>query len=184
MSFVSPDGEKVVQVRNETVAIVMNGKRYPTNIGQKTNAEFGWAPDSHYFFLTWTDGGETGTWHTELYAVTDSGIKQIAGFENRVRTAFDLRIRRLRIPKRSTGVTQQIWKEQEYCTPNIVGAQWINGSKELLVSALVPNVGICRYMSEFNVYRIAVPDGAIVQSYSAQEAHKQFNPANLPKIMN
>jgi hypothetical protein len=182
LSFASPDGKKIIQVKNETVTIAIQGKRYPTKIGQKTNAELGWAPDSQYFFLTWTDSGETGTWHTELYAVTGSGIDQIKGFENRVRSAFDVRIRHLPVPKEFTGAKQHIWREDQYCTPNIVGAQWINGSQELLVSALVPNVGICRYMSTFHVYRVAVPGGAILQSYSAQEAHKTFNPANLPTI--
>jgi hypothetical protein len=46
LSFASPDGKKIIQVKNETVTIAIQGKRYPTKIGQKTNAELGWAPDS------------------------------------------------------------------------------------------------------------------------------------------
>ncbi|HEY1936720.1 MAG TPA: hypothetical protein VGJ33_02165 [Candidatus Angelobacter sp.] len=183
MSFASPDRKKVIEVKGETVSIVIKGKLYRTNFGQKTNAELSWAPDSHYFFLTWTDSGDTGGWHVELYALTELGMKKIPGFENRVRVNFDRRIRRLPIPAElATPEGRRIWQEDEYCDSNIVAAQWLNGSKELLVSALVPNVGICRYGSSFEVYRVAVPSGTILQQYSEREAHQKFNPANLPII--
>jgi hypothetical protein len=75
LTLPSPDGEKVIQVMNETVDIVIDGKGYRTRLRKKMNAELGWAPDSQRFFLTWTDGGDTGSWHTELYSVTKSGIR-------------------------------------------------------------------------------------------------------------
>ncbi|HZU31951.1 MAG TPA: hypothetical protein VFB79_12605 [Candidatus Angelobacter sp.] len=185
LSFASPDKEKVIEVQGETVSIVIKGKRYRTRFGQKTNAELGWSPDSQYFFLTWTDSGDTGGWHVELYGVTETGIREIPGFENRVRVDFERRIRRLPIPADlATPEGRRIWQQDEYCDSNIVANQWLNGSKELLVSALVPNVGICRYESRFEVYRVTVPDGSILQRYSEREAHQKFNPANLPIITN
>lgn len=183
LSLASPDGKTTVEVKDETVAILVNGKRYLTRIGEKTNAELGWAPDSQYFFLTWTDGGDTGSWHTELYAVTESGIKEIVGFEKQVRSDFENRIRHLPMPKEfGHEVDRHFWLQATYCEANIVGAQWRNGSQELLVSALVPNVGDCRYESTFGVYRVAVPSGDILQHYKAREAYKKFGRKNLPRI--
>jgi hypothetical protein len=183
LTLPSPDGKKVIQVRNEIVGIVIDGKAYRTKLGEKTSAELGWAPDSQHFFLTWTDGGDLGSWHTEVYSVTQSGIKQIAGFEKHVRRDFEQRIRQLPMPKefRHT-IDRHFWLEAQYSEANIVGAQWLKDSRELLVSALVPNVGNCRYMSKFDVYRVAVPSGKILQRYKPREAYKEFDWKSLPRI--
>jgi hypothetical protein len=179
----SPGGKKIIQVRNETVSIVIDGKGYRTRLGEKTSAELGWAPDSQRFFLTWTDGGDTGTWHTELYSVTNSGIRQIIGFEKQIRSDFEDKIRHLPMPKEFAGnIDRHFWTEAEYCEANIVGAQWLNGSHQLLISTLVPNVGDCRYMSTFDVYRVAVPSGRILQRYKARAAYRIFGHKNLPRI--
>jgi hypothetical protein len=182
LALPSPDGNKIIQVRNETVGIVINGKRYRTRLGGKTSAELGWAPDSQHFFLTWTAGGDTGTWHTEVYSITKSGIKQITGFENHVRSDFEHRIRHLPIPRFAQPMDRQYWLGKEYCDANLVGAQWLNDSQELLISALVPNVGICRFASKFEVYRVAVPSGKILQRYKPREAYKEFDRESLPRI--
>ena len=183
LTLPSPDGKNIIQVRDETVGIVIEGKGYRTRIGEKTSAELGWAPDSQYFFLTWTDGGDTGSWHTELYSVTKSGIRQVTGFEKQIRSDFEDRIRHLPMPKEFAGTTdRRFWKEAEYCEANIVGAQWINGSHELLLSTLVPNVGDCRYNSKFDVYRVAVPSGRILQRYKPHAAYRIFGQENLPRI--
>jgi hypothetical protein len=183
LTLASADGNKIIEVRNETVGIVIDGKGYSTKLGEKTSAELGWAPDSEHFFLTWTDGGDTGTWHTELYSVTKSGISQITRFENQIRSDFEHRIRHLPMPKEFAGTAdQQFWSQAHYCEANIVGAEWLNGSQELLISALVPNVGDCRYMSTFDVYRVAVPSGEILQRYKPREAYRKFGKSNLPRI--
>jgi hypothetical protein len=183
LSLASPDGKKIIEVRNERVGIVIDGKAYRTKLGEKTNAELGWAPDSQYFFLTWTDGGDTGTWHTDLYSVGASGLRRIDKFENQVRSEFEQRIRHLPMPKEfGRSVDRHFWLEAQYCEANIVGAEWLNGSQQLLLSALVPNVGDCRYMSTFGVYRVAVPSGNILQHYKAREAYKEFDRKNLPRI--
>jgi len=182
LTLPSPDGNKIIQVRNETVGIVIDGKGYRTKLGEKTSAELGWAPDSQHFFLTWTDGGDTGTWHIELYSLTDSGVKQVTRFESHIRSDFERRIRQLPIPKFASNMDRQYWLGKEYCEANLVGAEWLNGSQELLISALVPNVGDCRYMSTFDVYRVAVPSGKILQRYKPREAYRKFGTKNLPRI--
>jgi hypothetical protein len=120
LSFASPDGKTTVEVKDETVAILVNGKRYRTRLGEKTSAELGWAPDSQHFFLTWTDGGDTGTWHTEVYSITNSGIKQITGFENHVRSDFEHRIRHLPMPRFAQAMDREYWLGKEYCDANLV----------------------------------------------------------------
>jgi hypothetical protein len=182
LTLPSPDGKKVIQVRNERVGIVIDGKAYRTRLREKTSAELGWAPDSQHFFLTWTDGGDTGTWHTEVYSVTKSGIKQITVFENYVRKDFERRIRHLPMPRFAEDMDRQYWLGEEYCDANMVGAQWLNSSQELLISALVPNVGICRFASKFEVYRVAVHSGKILERYKPRQAYKEFDRESLPRI--
>lgn len=182
LTLPSPDGNKIIQVKNKMVGIVMDGKGYRTKLGEKTSAELGWAPDSQHFFLTWTDGGDTGTWHTELYSVTNARLRNITGFESHVRGDFERKIRHLPIPKFASNMDQQYWLGKKYCEANLVGAQWLNDSQELLISALVPNVGICRFASKFEVYRVAVPSGKILQRYKPREAYKEFDRESLPRI--
>jgi len=179
----SPDRKKTVEINGETVTITIEGKQYQTHFDEKTNAELGWAPDSSGFFLTWTDGGETGSWHVQVYEVEKTGLKEMPGFEEAAEKDFDALIRALPVPKDSAQKAARGLKfDAVYCKPNVVASEWLNGSKELLISVLVPNVGSCRHMSEFSVYRVAVPDGKIIERYTAQEARRKFNPTNLPKI--
>ena len=90
LDYPSPDGKKKIVVRGGAVVIKINDKQYKTNFGTKTSAELGWSPDSQYFFLTWTDSGETGTWHTELYTVGDSGFKK--SHSSKIRSALTLSV--------------------------------------------------------------------------------------------
>jgi len=174
----SPDHKNAIRIVGEKVTAIIDGKKFATDFAEKTNAELGWAPDSSGFFLTWTDGGITGTWHTQVYEVTPSGLKEASGLTRAASKNFESRIRGL---PREPG-NRTYWDAAEYCEANVVGSQWI-GSRELLISVLVPNVGTCRYLSEFNVYRISVPDGRILERYSAKEAHRRFNHSNLPLIV-
>lgn len=75
------------------------------------------------------------------------------------------------------------WESLDYCEPEIVGSQWLNGSSEILVAALAGPDSGCKYMGDFMVYRIDVDSGRIVQSYSATEAHRLFGDDDLPKIL-
>lgn len=174
----SPNHKNAVRVIGEKVTALIGGKEFPTDFAEKTNAELGWAPDSSKFFLTWTDGGETGTWHTQGYEVAANGLKELPGLTEAASKNFESRIRALPIPKPGK---RQYWDAAEYCEPNVVGSQW-TGSHQLLISALVPNVGSCRYLSVFDVYRISVPEGRILERYSAKEAHRRFKQSNLPLI--
>ena len=68
-SFYSPDKKKLVRIHNQTVTISIDGKEVRTDFWLRTSAELGWASDSARFFLTWTDGGELGQWHVQVFDV-------------------------------------------------------------------------------------------------------------------
>ena len=76
-----------------------------------------------------------------------------------------------------------MWKSLDYCEPNILGSQWLNSSSEILIAAMAGPDSGCKYMGDFVVYRIEVPRGKILQTYTATEAHRVFGEENLPKII-
>jgi hypothetical protein len=184
--ILSPDGKEIVDIREGRVSISIGGKVHPTGFGDLTNPELDWASDSSRLFVTWTDGGEEGTWHTDVFDVTAGGLIQLNGLLDRARMDFEKRVRELPMDPllNDNEHDRSVWEEAAYCEPyNVVGSQWLRGSKELLVSVLVPNTSACRYMTAFNVYRVAVPTGDILERYTAAEAHKKFDPATLPRIV-
>jgi len=176
-SFHSPDHKKLVRIHSQKVTISIEGKEYITDFCTRSSAELGWAPDSSRFFLTWTDGGETGEWHVDVYDITSHGLKRIKSVDSASKKDFDHFVRSR--PRRPESV-EPFWDTDLYCSPNAVASQWLGSATELLISVLVPNVGDCRYSSEFSVYRVEVPSGRILQRYTAEQAYKQFNRDNLP----
>jgi hypothetical protein len=86
-------------------------------------------------------------------------------------------------PQLNTPELRAIWDSDEYCEPyHVIGGRWLNGSEEILLSVLIRNTSDCRYMSEFNVYRVNATTGQILQRFTAQEAHKRFGDKYLPRI--
>jgi hypothetical protein len=125
-----------------------------------------------------------GPWHLQVYAVDETGIHEVPDVGEAARKDFERRVRQLPIQKEFDNPEgRAYWESQEYCEPyHVIGGRWLNGSKELLLSLLVQNVGNCRYMSEFNVYRVDAETGKILQRYTAREAHKRFGKKYLPLI--
>ena len=86
-------------------------------------------------------------------------------------------------PHLNTTELKTFWKAEEYCeTYHVIGGRWLNGSEEILLSVLIRNTGDCRYMSEFNVYRVNAVTGKILQRFTAAEGHKRFGNKYLPLI--
>lgn len=185
--FYSPDGQKLVDIDGEDVTLVVNGHKNATDFGRLPNPELGWSPDSKRFFVTWTDGGEEGQWQVQVYEIRGETFASVNdSLTDAARHDFEARIRALPIdPTMKNPRDRTLWWQAEYCEPaNVVAAKWLNGGSELLISALVVNVpGRCRYGGEFNVYRIRIPDGAILQRYTAEEAHRIFGGHYLPLIV-
>jgi hypothetical protein len=179
----SPDGKKIIQVRGFHVRLRMHGKRYWTAFGNMHDAEVGWAPDSTRLFVTWSESGELGPWHTQVYNVTETGLVEIPGVTRRVKPDMILRMRRAPLPKWvATREERAMWSGLDYCADDAVGSQWLNGSDEILVAALAGPDSGCKYMGDFVVYRIEVATGKILQTYSEKDAQRVFGNEDLPRI--
>jgi hypothetical protein len=185
--FYSPDGKKLVTIEGEDVALIIEGRKNSTEFGRLPNSELGWSPDSKRFFVTWTDGGEEGQWRSWVYEISGNTFIALPGdLTEKARSDFERRIRRLPMdPQLNNKTDRYIWQGAEYCEPaNVVASKWMNGGSELLVSVLVVNVPArCRYGGDFNVYRLRLPDGAILQRHTAREAHRLFGSDYLPMIV-
>ena len=125
-----------------------------------------------------------GPWHMQVYGVDDSGIHEFPSVEEPARKDFELRVRQRPIdPDLDTPELRTFWEGDTYCEPyHVLGGRWLNGSREILLSVLIRNTGDCRYMSDFNVYRVNAETGEILERFTAQEAHKRFGGRYLPKI--
>jgi hypothetical protein len=179
----SPDGKKIIQVRGFHVRLRMNGKRYWTPFGSMHDAEVGWAPDSTRLFVTWSESGQLGPWHTQVYNVTENGLAEIPGVTRLVRPDMLLRMRRAPRPRWvDTREKRAMWSGLEYCADDVVGSKWLNGSDEILVAAMAGPDSGCKYMGDFVVYRIEVATGKILQSYTEKDAQRVFGNEDFPRI--
>jgi hypothetical protein len=75
----SSGSKKVLRVRRFHVRLSLNGKQYWTPFGKMHDAEVGWPPDSTRLFVTWSELGKLGAWHTQVYDVTEVGLVEISG---------------------------------------------------------------------------------------------------------
>ncbi len=183
IDFASPDGTKIIEVRGFHVRLKSNGVSHWTPLVNMHDAEIAWAPDSSRLFVTWTETGTLGPWHTQVFDVSDAGLTEIPNVTRDVRG--DLVARMKRAPMPTWIRTQQehgMWDTLNYCADDVVGSQWLNGSKEILVAGLAGPDSGCKYMGDFVAYRIDVATGKILQAYSATEAQRTFGAENLPDI--
>ena len=183
LDFPSPDGKKIIQVRGFHVRLSLKGKRYWAPFGNMHDAEVGWASDSTRLFVTWSESGELGPWHTEVYDVTGTGLVKIWGVTRHVRADLTRRMKSAPLPKWvATPEGRAMWSSLEYCGDDVVGSQWLNGSREILVAALAGPDSGCKYMGDFVVYRIEVATGKILQTYSEKGSQSTFGNEDLPRV--
>jgi hypothetical protein len=178
----SPDGNKVISVRGFRVRLWMNGKSYWTPFGNMHDAEAAWAPDSTRLFVTWSESGQLGPWHVQVYDLAHEGLKESPNITRNARKDILARERKAQLPRWVTSEYRGVWASDDYCEPDMVGSQWINGPSEVLVAAMAGPDGGCKYYGDFLVYRIEVPSGKILQSYKASEAVQLFGDGNLPRL--
>ena len=184
--FDSPDKEKRIEIDNKDVTLIVNGKRIGTEFGELPNDELGWAPDSKRFFVTWTTGGEEGEWRIGVYELQKDSLEEIGpggGVGAKARKDFEKHVREFPVePDLNNKRDRHIWEEADYCEPaNMVASKWLAEGKELLLSVMIVNVPArCRYGGYFEVYRVRVEDGAIMQRYSSKEARRLFGKNYFP----
>ena len=160
----SPDGKSVIFVRpprnpdsDEThhVTVHSNGHVFKTEIGSMVNAEVAWSPDSKVFFITYSDGGNVGTYHVKIVYVTGSGLRVVEPIING---------RKLFAPK---------CFDPEI--PNIGAIKWVGSNSErLLIAIEVPGHSSCASMGTFRAFEIILPSGKVVRQYDQITAKKLF----------
>lgn len=160
----SPDGKKAISIllprtlgsdQTHRVVVRAYGREYRTPIGAWVNAEAAWSPDSEAFFVTYSDGGNVGTYHVKVVYVTAAGIRIIEPIPNGTRlfvpTCFD----------------------PEF--PNVAAIRWTRPDSSLLLIAVeVPPHSSCASMGTFKAFEIALPDGSVVARYGQIAAKKAF----------
>jgi hypothetical protein len=161
----SPDGTKAIVVRpprdkgsDEThvVSVRVDGREFPTKIGEWVNAEALWAPDSTAFFVTYSDGGNIGTYHVKVFNVTKAGLRVVEPIPNG---------RRLFAP----------WCfDAEY--PNVAAIRWTaHDSSRLLIAVQVPPHSSCASSGTFRAYEIAVTNSKVLRHFGQLRAKQMFS---------
>ena len=121
-------------------------------------AESAWASDNRAFYLTQSEGSETG-FHTDVFIVRDGELHEVPAINSVVVQDFE---RRHKCSFISEG--HDIGNK-----PNVAGLRWTEGSKQLLIVAEVPPVGLCDQLEYFGGYLIAIPSGKVLARYSPQQ---------------
>ncbi len=160
----SPDGKSSILVEppngtdpDETHAVTIHAdnREYQTRIGSLVNAEAEWSPDSKAFFLTYSDGGNIGTYHVKVVYVTGTEIRMIE-------PVLD-----------GSKLFEPNCYGPEF--PNVGAVKWVGkGSERLLIAVEVPPHSSCASMGTFRAFKIELPTGKVVTTYNQIEAKKLF----------
>jgi hypothetical protein len=159
----SPDGRKSINVDPPrsadysgppAVELAANGTSYST-IGYWVNGEAAWAPDSKAFFITYSDGGNVGTYHVKIFYMTDSDPRVVEP-----------------IPDGSTLFQPRCFSPEP---PNVGAIKWMGGSsRSLLIAVEVPPHSSCASMGTFEAFEIELPSGKVISHYNQLTAKKLF----------
>ncbi len=160
VQVVSPDKKKLLIVQGAALEVVVDGKRLPgaNRFGLPPLAEVVWSPDSRAFAITWSDGGDVGTWRVNVFWIGQNAVRYTDPTPQ-VQTEF-------MGTYRCAGSTNQV--------PNIAALDWANGSADLLLVAQVPPDSSCRQMGRIDGYLVAARTGAILGRYSQEQFLKRW----------
>ena len=161
----SPDGKKTLLIRkvhlkgtdDDSVSyrVIFAGKTFnETLLG--FNGEVAWAPDSHAFAVTQTEGG--GGIGSRLY----------------VFQVDKDRMTKLEVSRPIEGDFGHPVRCDVETSPNTGFISWQRDSASLLVAAEVVPVSICDCSGTYRVYEITIPALKIVRTYPQTEAKKIF----------
>jgi hypothetical protein len=170
----SPDGTKAILIRppripgsdeNHEVVVRAYGREHRTTAGALVNAEVAWAPDSTAFFVTYSEGGNVGTYHVKLVHVTASGLAVTEP-----------------IPEgRKLGAPTCVDVE----SPNVGAVRWTGrGSRRLLVAVQVPPHSSCADMGTFSLFEIELPRARVIKKWSQLDGKKRFGTSLGDALLN
>lgn len=169
LTIKSPNGQNAVIVEyhsqsspspeNATVYLEIGGRRLRTKIGQLVNSEVQWSPDSKALAVTFSDGGDVGTYHTRIYWIENQAF---------------------RVQEPTAGVKQAYLSHKLVCfqaePPNIGAIEWLGSSQQILLAAEIPPHSNCDNFGTFKAYQVQLPGGRIVKVYGQIEARRLFGP--------
>ena len=158
----SPDGKKSVTAsyaeKQEAVLLEVRAPSFhaTVNIGPGVQSAVKWSPDSKAFFVTTSDQGAEGWYHTVVYSVEEDSITEVdptplvlAAFGHPVKCG---------------------WFED----PNVGAITWLSSSERILIAAEVMGHSNCDSFGTFKAYEVALPELKIVKAYGQIEAKKLF----------
>ncbi|MGP0019263.1 MAG: hypothetical protein ACLPHP_11885 [Candidatus Sulfotelmatobacter sp.] len=162
-TIASPDKEKEITVKpiehpqgdaTDVVTVRAYGHEYKTPIGEWVNAEVAWAPDSKAFFVTYSDGGNVGTYHLKVFYVEPKGLRVVEPF-----------------PSGRVFFKPTCFDPEE---PNVGAIKWGADSSRIVIAVEVPPHSSCASMGTFRAFEISLKDGKILQHYDQLQAKQLF----------
>jgi hypothetical protein len=156
----SPNGRLSIRLRGGaevSLEVIARGNRLvgTAEIGSLVNAEFAWSRDSKAFFVTYSDGGNVGTYHVKVVYLADAGLRVIEPIAN------------------GSKLVRLKCFDQEL--PNVGAIKWMGrDSSWLLIAVEVPPHSSCASMGTFRAFEIALPNGEIIEGFGQIEAKKAF----------
>ncbi len=162
-SIWSPDKSKRILIQCDgkreysRIEVQAFNKKFDTEIGLMVNSEVAWAPDSKSFFVTYSEGGNVGTYQIQVYRFHDGKMDVILPAKRVLADAI---------------------RNYPMCfdkgTPNLGAIAWTKNSEQLLVAAEVLPHSNCDNMGTFTAYEIRVPSGEILRKVDQIETKRLF----------
>lgn len=162
---ISPDGKKTV-IANFTgfsestehiiFTVIASDKEFKVDIGLGVGSEVAWSPDSKAFFVTSSEQGRNGWFHTQIYFLEDGGLKKVDPTRE-IERAFGQPV-------------VCAWPE----SPNVAAVGWLDGSGRILLAAQILHHTVCDSFGTFKLYEVALPEAKILKSYNQIVAKRLF----------
>jgi hypothetical protein len=162
IAVTSPDGSTVVtasfdaKAGNVFLTIRSSSLNSTVNIGPGVQSALEWSPDSKAFFVTTSDEGANGWYHTLVYFVERDAIQKIDP------TPVVL------------GAFGHPFKCGWHEDPNVGAIEWLSNSERILIAAEVMNHSNCDSFGTFKAYELTLPEMRIVKTLGQLEAKKLF----------
>jgi hypothetical protein len=159
----SPDGKKTITATyNENadqlkLIVSWNRRHVKVAVVGGVGSEVAWSSDSDAFFLTWSDAGLGGEFHTRIFYVSETSLRQVS-LDSVVKRAFG----------------HPVTCDNAALTANVIGIAWLESSSRVLVAAEVPPITLCDSFGIFKAFEISVPNGIVVKPYDQLAAKKKF----------
>jgi hypothetical protein len=156
-SIPSPDKKLSVSVSDESVEMLrQNGGAAGLNVPANTAfMEILWSPESTSFSINVSEGTQDGPWQTFAYVVKNETPSWL--------TLYDAKNAAGALPRCETKTA-----------PNLATLAWLEGGKEILVVAEVPDLPSCKNKNEVAGYRVSAETGKVIENLDAATLQQKF----------